>query len=246
MFEGDSSFRSVVISDNITKIGARAFANTDFVELTVYDSVTSIASDAFEGCDHFQVYVTEGSYAAEYFKVRCDSGYFADVTVLPATLSDAFRMYTCEMVDWYADDIQDVFYHGATGTIYDVSTGLSWRCKRWAGGRHADIEPLTAADTAVICEIYGVESADQILENKHWQRRPCLLIVDGVDRLFACSLYGVPHNEAGDTLADNDMTGQVCLHFKNSTTSTKTVPDAGHQAAVLAAYNWWLANYGDE
>ncbi|MBQ7865854.1 MAG: hypothetical protein IJ350_05725, partial [Clostridia bacterium] len=118
--------------------------------------------------------------------------------------------------------------------------GIVWWAHRWSGFNHADIEPLTAADTARLCKIYGVNSASEINNKKHWYRRPCLVTIG--ERTFACSLYGVPHNEAGDTIADNNMTGQICLHFTNSRTSDTDVLDENHQEAI--DYAWQNAPNG--
>ena len=45
--------------------------------------------------------------------------------------------------------------------LTDVKTGISLQVRRWSGGAHADVEPLTAADTAAFCRIYGVTKAQE-------------------------------------------------------------------------------------
>jgi hypothetical protein len=61
-------------------------------------------------------------------------------------------------------------------------------------------------------------------------------------RTFACALYGVPHNDDGDTIADNAMEGQICLHFTNSRThgTNKVVSD--NEEAI--EYAWQYAPNG--
>jgi hypothetical protein len=57
-------------------------------------------------------------------------------------------------------------------------------------------------------------------------------------RTFAASLYGVPHNyPAGDTIPDNDFSGQFCVHFVNSKIHSSGKVDAEHQAAIQYAYD---------
>lgn len=141
-----------------------------------------------------------------------------------------------EIVDWYKGDINAFWGRGEVAVMTDVKTGISLRVKRWAGAYHVDGEPLTAADTAALCKIYGVSSAQQILEKNLYQRRPLWITLKG--RTFAASLYGVPHNyPAGDTIPNNDFNGQMCIHFYNSRTHTSGVVDSDHMKAIKYAYD---------
>lgn len=143
-------------------------------------------------------------------------------------------IYPAEKIDWFKGGIQELWAKGASYQVYDVYTGITWTARRWSGGFHADVEPLTAADTAKLCQIYGVEKAEDIDKNNLWQRRPCLVTIG--TRTFACSLFGMPHNPKGDTIPDNDMDGQVCLHFTNSRTHSGNSVDSYHQQAIEYAY----------
>lgn len=149
-------------------------------------------------------------------------------------------IYPAEKIDWYTGGIDVLWSRGSNFKVMDVQTGLVWWAHRWAGGLHVDAEPLTAADTAVICEMYGVDNADQILASTHWQRRPSLVTIG--TRTFACSLYGVPHNPDGDTISDNNFTGQVCIFFTNSKTHDSRKVDGLHTEAI--EYAWQNAPNG--
>ncbi len=143
--------------------------------------------------------------------------------------------YPAEKIDWYTGGIDELWPRGSNFKVYDVKTGLVWWAHRWAGGLHVDAEPLTAADTKVLCKIYGVSTASQIKENTHWERRPCLVTIG--TRTFACSLYGVPHNYPdGDTISNNDFLGQVCIHFTNSKIHGSKKVDTLHQEAIQYAW----------
>ena len=153
-----------------------------------------------------------------------------------------FDFYPVEKIDWWTGGINELWTRGSNYKVYDVKTGLVWWAHRWAGGYHVDAEPLTAADTAVLCKIYGVNSADEITEKTHWERRPCLVTIG--TRTFACSLYGVPHNYPdGDTISDNAFKGQLCLHFTNSKTHNGKSVDSNHQKAIQEAYDWYYGTY---
>lgn len=144
-------------------------------------------------------------------------------------------IYAAEKVDWYTGDIQQLWPKGTNHKIYDVQTGLIWTAHRWSGGKHVDAEPLTSADTAVLCKIYGVSNAREIASKNMWQRRPSLVTIG--NRTFACSIYGVPHNyPAGDTIANNNYNGQLCIHFSNSRTHTSNKVDSYHTKAIQYAW----------
>lgn len=145
-----------------------------------------------------------------------------------------FQFYPAEKIDWYTGGIQQLWAKGASYKIYDVKTGIVWWARRWAGSSHADIEPVTAADTARLCQIYGVNNAQEIWDKNLWQRRPCLITIG--NRTFACSLFGMPHNPDGDTIPDNNMTGQICMHFTNSKGHESGKVDTYHQQAI--EYAW--------
>ena len=145
-------------------------------------------------------------------------------------------LYPAEKIDWFTGGIRELWPKGANFKVYDVKSGKIWWAHRWSGGNHADVEPLTATDTKIICDWFGVSNASQINASQHWQRRPSLVTIG--TRTFACSLYAVPHNPDGDTIANNNMTGQICLHFTNSKTHDSKKIDSGHQEAIQYAYDW--------
>ena len=160
----------------------------------------------------------------------------SDISASSGSAATGGTLYKPELADWINSDIQQIFYKGCIATVTDVKTGISFQVKRWSGGSHADVEPLTAADTAAICSIYGVSKSSDITEKKNYQRRSILVTVAG--HSYAASMYGVPHNASeGDTIANNNFAGQFCIHFTNSSTHGSKKVDADHQTAVLNAYN---------
>ena len=166
---------------------------------------------------------------------------FGTVPIGTADTSNlTMTLYPAEKIDWNTGGINELWAKGSNYKIYDVKTGIVWWAHRWSGGLHVDAEPLTAADTARLCKIYGVSKASEINSKEHYQRRPCLVTIG--TRTFACSLYGVPHNDAGDTISDNNYKGQLCIHFTNSKTHESRKVDSGHQEAI--EYAWLNAPNG--
>ena len=164
--------------------------------------------------------------------------------------SVSVTLYPVEKIDWFTGGIQSIWSVGTVAIITDVYTGISFRAQRLYGDNHADCEPLTTADTAAVCAIYGVsnpqEISDREQELQSYRRRPLWVTIGG--RTFAASMYGIPHNFKGDRIADNGYNGQFCVHFTNSKTHgsgslpAQVDPDAsynnyfGHQSAINYAY----------
>jgi len=144
-----------------------------------------------------------------------------------------FYFYPVEKIDWFTGGIQELLPRGAKFKIYDVKTKIVWWAYRQAGSRHMDIETLTAEDSKRLCEIYGVNNLQEIVTGNKWQRRPCLVTVG--TRTFAASLDGMQHGD--DTISNNGMDGQVCLHFYNSQGHESKEVSPSHAEAVEYAYN---------
>lgn len=100
---------------------------------------------------------------------------------------------------------------GKTFTLTDLKTGKSFKVYVQSTGQHADVEPATAADTAIMCSIYGVSSPDKI----SYVRRAMIATVGSYQ--FACSMYGEPHG--AEVITNNNFDGQFCVHFRGSKTS---------------------------
>ena len=126
-------------------------------------------------------------------------------------------------MDWWTSDIQTIFARGVIAQITDVETGLTWREKRYGGKNHADCQPLTAADTAVMKKAYGGKWS--------WDRRAVFVTINGVN--YAASINGMPHGD--DSIKDNDFDGHHCIHFTNSRTHASNKVCPLHQAAIKKA-----------
>jgi LysM repeat protein len=126
-----------------------------------------------------------------------------------------------EYISWF-DKVQYIFKKNDVAVVTDIKTGLSFKVKRLYGRNHADVEPLTKEDSAVMKSIYGSWS---------WDRRSVVVTIDGQN--IAGSMNGMPHG--GQQLSDNDFQGHFCIHFKGSKTHSGNRVDATHQAAVKLA-----------
>lgn len=142
---------------------------------------------------------------------------------------------TLELVQW--SEARDIVTRGYIFTVIDVRTGLSWEMASFSIGSHADVETITAADTATMRQAFGGSWT--------WTPRPVVVVARG--RALAASINGMPH--AGWTRSGNNMNGHVCLHFQGSLTHNRTIShERDHQAAVLEAFRYgarWLGTPTD-
>ncbi|NGQ97296.1 LysM peptidoglycan-binding domain-containing protein [Brevibacillus sp. SYP-B805] len=127
-----------------------------------------------------------------------------------------------EYLDWF-EGAQYVFPINAVATVTDFQTGRQFRVKRTTGAFHSDTEPLTAADTAIIKEIWG--------GNFSWSVRPVIVEVNG--RRLAASMSSMPHSI--EYIVDNDFPGHFDIHFLNSLRHKDNQIDPAHQAAIRIA-----------
>jgi len=132
-------------------------------------------------------------------------------------------------LDWFIT-VNDIWTVGTVAQVTDVWTGNIFYVIRRGGWAHADVEPVSAQDTATIVGNYGGQWS--------WNRRPIVVVING--QRIAASQNGMPHG--GQTVYDNNWPGHFCIHFKNSTThgssyTVNGVPilDPAHQWCVEQA-----------
>ncbi|MCR4621895.1 MAG: SH3 domain-containing protein [Clostridiales bacterium] len=126
--------------------------------------------------------------------------------------------------DWYKSNIQSIFARGDIATVTDVATSISWRVKRKGGNNHADVEPLTAADTAAMKKACGGDFLT-------WHRRSVWVSIDG--KKYAASMNCKNHGKYN--IKDNGFDGHFCIHFTNSRTHCSNKVDADHQNHIKMA-----------
>ncbi len=132
---------------------------------------------------------------------------------------------SAELVEW--SEAKDIFTIGVAAEVYDVRSGLTYQVKSFSNGNHADVEPVTEQDTATMKQTYGGAWS--------WDTRPVIVTING--RSLAASINGMPHG--GGVNGSNGMNGQVCIHFKGSTTHNgNRSHEADHQRCVMEAYNF--------
>ena len=129
-----------------------------------------------------------------------------------------------ELLEWSV--VKTIIKNYSPIQVVDVRTGTSYSIQSFSFKNHADVEPLTKADTDIIHGLYGGAWS--------WDPRPVLVTISG--RKVAAAINGMPHG--GGTIADNGMSGQICLHFYGSTTHNgNTSYEKTLQDAVMESWN---------
>lgn len=104
-----------------------------------------------------------------------------------------------EMLDW--GDVAERFGIGDEAMVKDSDSGKTFHVRRTGGYSHAEIEPLSTKDSAVVKSLYGGRWS--------WKRRAVVVETGGLK--IAGSLVGTPHGT--DEIADNDCYGSLGLYF---------------------------------
>lgn len=206
---------------------------------TYYGSVTEKGVKAFQAKYGIEA---DGVVGKTTIKKFVELGYVTnDMSVSRGVGSKQYG----EIISWY--DIRGTFTRGETVLkIEDFYTGRTFDILVTYGTNHADVEPLTAQDSATVKSLWGGEFG--------WDRRPVLVHYNG--EVYAGSMNGMPHaglenkpegeyvsNRSGnfgygynmDLVKGNNVDGVICLHFKDSKLHAGNKSDARHQQAVRIA-----------
>lgn len=146
--------------------------------------------------------------------------FLAALFFLLSTFSAAAKEKNAKMSSWQEADT--IFPKYSIFTVVDVETGKKFRVQRRAGSRHADVQPLTPKDTAIMKKIYNGQWS--------WKRR-AIYAVHGKHRI-AASMNGMPH---GAGALKNNFPGHFCIHFYKSTTHSRKEMDLSHMLMVHKA-----------
>ena len=134
---------------------------------------------------------------------------------------------TIQLLHWF-NDVKPTLKNGQNLIAYDPDTGISWTLRIMSRGNHADVEPLTAADTAAMFQAFG--------NKESWGPKVVYIkLPDG--RWSIASTHNVAHGS--QTISDNNFDGQNCVHFLRDMDECKqNDPDYGvqNQEAIREAW----------
>lgn len=142
-------------------------------------------------------------------------------------ISSTSRLKAANVIykNWYSY-VRDQARTYQYATIYDYSTGISWQVHMFSFGKHAEIEPLTASDTAKMNKSLGGTT---------WTPR-AVWVLFGDGTVYMASTHSTPHGT--QHITDNNFSGHACLHFPRTDAQVAAIgPYAtSHQKAIDAGW----------
>ena len=227
------------------------YVHKDFVKLSTAKTASNMIKLGMEGAEVRNV---QQQLRQRNFMIAPATGYFGDVTEgavkafqrkaglerdgivgaqtydllfgdndITTTTAELFGITgEVKLSTW--DDIAKVFTKGSKALVTDVKSGRQFWVRRFGGWYHADSEPLTAEDTAIMKECYGGKWS--------WDRHPIWVTIGSVT--YAASQNGMPHLVS--PTKDNDFPGHFCIHFNDSKVHETSRECPRHQYCVDKAY----------
>jgi hypothetical protein len=129
-----------------------------------------------------------------------------------------------EFTAW--EEARQYFARYCSATVIDMESGKQFNIQRRGGSSHADVQPLTAEDTATMKDIYNGKWS--------WKRRAVIVVMENGMRI-AGSMNGMPHGQGA--IVGNKFNGHFCIHFRDSKTHGSHKLDLAHQIMVWKAAN---------
>ena len=118
-----------------------------------YDAATKDAVIGFQQRNQLSVDGVAGPNTLQkLYSGNCVTG---DTEIsYPDTSIDGPNGSQVQLLHWF-NDVKPTLKNGQCMEAYDPETGISWTLRVMSRGNHADVEPLTAADTAAMNQAFG-------------------------------------------------------------------------------------------
>ena len=115
------------------------------------------------------------------------------------------------------------YANGEYCTVYDFSTGYSWKLRIMTKDAHMDAEPATAEDTAIMFKAFG---------NKTTWNPKAVWVTFSDGKTYIGSTHDVPHSP--QHLTSNNFAGHLCVHFPIPMSKAESIGSyaVSHQEAI--------------
>ncbi len=198
------------------------FGPATYLAVKAFQTKNSLTADGIAGKATQKALASSSAKPATTSGATVPSQPSAPTTNLTFTAPNASEV---RFANWYTE-IRSLARSMPYAVVYDYNSGRHWNVHMFSLGKHADAEPVTAADTAEMNAAFGAAS---------WTPRPVWIILsDG--RVYMASTHNYPHDVNHTTT--NNFNGHLCIHFpRDMEDAQATGPYATkHQVAILAGW----------
>ncbi len=195
------------------------------VEATgTYDSQTASAVKSFQSRNN----LTADGVAGVKTQTKLYSGSAAKYSAPSSSATyNAPSVGEIKLLHWF-NDVKPALKGKSSIYIYDPATGISFTLHLYSLGNHADVEPMTADDTANMLAAFGGKTT--------WTPKFVYVrLPSGV--WTVATMHDVAHG--GQSIKDNNFNGQNCVHFlRDMDEVSKNDPDYGVTNQIALRKGW--------
>ena len=194
-----------------------------------YDAATKEAVIAFQQRNMLGVDGVAGpSTLAKLYSGSAVTGDTAVTTPAPNGGGDAPSVSELKLLHWYTD-VKPVLRGKKSIYVYDPASGYSFTLHLYSLGRHADVEPMTAQDTANMMAAFGGKA--------YWEPVKFVYVKLPNGVWTVATMHNVAHG--GQSIKDNNFNGQNCVHFlRDMDECAKNDPSYGVKNQKAIRENW--------
>lgn len=194
-----------------------------------YDAATKEAVIAFQQRNMLGVDGVAGpSTLAKLYSGSAVTGDTAVTTPAPNGGGDVPSVSELKLLHWYTD-VKPVLRGKKSIYVYDPASGYSFTLHLYSLGRHADVEPMTAQDTANMMAAFGGKA--------YWEPVKFVYVKLPNGVWTVATMHNVAHG--GQSIKDNNFNGQNCVHFlRDMDECTKNDPSYGVKNQKAIRENW--------
>ena len=215
--QGSSGDEVLKLQNMLTTLGFYTGNKTGNFGALTADAVMAYQKSKGLTADGIAGKKTLAAINADYSGKGSTSAGTANGTTAPSTQTAGNVIYE-NFYNWRRN-----YANGEYCTVYDFSTGYSWKLRIMTKDAHMDAEPATAEDTAIMLKAFGGKTT--------WTPKAVwVTFSDG--KTYIGSTHDVPHSP--QHLSNNNFNGHLCVHFPISMEKAQSIgPYAtSHQEAI--------------
>ncbi len=198
------------------------FGTRTYNALKAFQRANKLSADGIAGSDTLAALTASATSNTSGSKQTAAA--VPTATTAPATFS---KVTASEVSydDWYSS-LKAKARKYPYVTVYDFATGISWQVHIFSIGAHADVEPLTASDTARMVRAFGGNT---------WNPK-AVWVKFGDGSVYMASTHSMPHGTQHRT--NNNFDGHCCIHFPRSAAQVSAIGQyaTSHQATIDAGW----------